>query len=114
MRPMRPMFNAAAWAIAVLLAACAEAPRRTEPLVAATPVEVRVPVPVPCVRAADVPPAPALAADAELAQLADYELVIQLDIHRRALRAWNAHAAALLAACTANDSPHLSTTKELR
>lgn len=112
---MSRTFNAAAaWGLALLLAACAETPRRTQPLVAATPVEVRVPVPVPCVRSQDVPPAPALPSDAELAQLTDYELVIQLDIHRRALRAWNLHAAALLARCGQTVSNELTTTKELR
>ncbi|MGH6624412.1 MAG: hypothetical protein ACREBN_10585 [Burkholderiaceae bacterium] len=85
------------------LVGCATPPVHV-PLVAARPVEVRIPVAAPCVRLADLPATPQLAPDAQLAQLPDYELVLTLEQHRRELRAWHARASALLSAC-AGDKP---------
>lgn len=75
----------------VLLAGCASTP---PPL----PVEVRIPVPTPCVQV--VPERPALAWDA-LADAGVYDQVRALLIDRGRLVAWSREAEALLVACAA-------------
>lgn len=87
------MFLALAW----LMGGCA-APEPQVRIVR-EPVEVRVPVPVPCLAPEQLPPAPTLAGDAALAGLADYDLVLTLEAQRRLLRAHVQTTDALLAAC---------------
>jgi hypothetical protein len=94
------LFIALAW----LLGGCAAPEPQVR--VVREPVEVRVPVPVPCLTSEQLPPAPALAGDAALAGLADYDLILTLEAQRRLLRAHQQQADALLAACArAADTP---------
>jgi hypothetical protein len=81
-----------------LLGCAAPVPPPPKPIV--TPVQIRVPVPVTCLTASQVPERPALAPDDALKALPDYELVITIEQQRRLLREYEARAAALLAACT--------------
>lgn len=74
----------------VLLAGCASGP---PPL----PVEVRIPVAVPCI--AEAPARPALLADRDLAALDDYRLVIELARDRRLRQAYVAELEAVVAGC---------------
>jgi hypothetical protein len=80
-------------AIAALLAlsGCAPAPR--------VPDVVRVPVPVACLHPGSVPPLPAIASDAELARLDDYDLVRLLAAERAAMLAWLAEIVPVLEVC---------------
>ena len=71
----------------VLLAGCATAP-----------VEVRVPVPVPCV-SADFPAAPVVRSDADLLAMDDYRLVLALAEERARLAAWTAQAGPVVESC---------------
>lgn len=82
---------------ALALAGCA-APRETVRVVR-EPVQVQVPVAVPCVAVERLPAPPALPTDAELARLDDRALVLALERQRRLLREYQSLAAPLLAAC---------------
>jgi hypothetical protein len=64
-----------------------------------TPVEVRVPVPVPCVAAADVPARPAVTDAAVLLELPDGRLVLTLAAERSTLAAYAERVGPLVEAC---------------
>jgi hypothetical protein len=83
-------------AIVALGACIAAAGCQTMP---ASPVEVRVPVPVPCVDAAELPKRPPIAADRDLAALPDAAFVGALWRERSALAAYALRAEAVLGAC---------------
>lgn len=83
-------------AICCLLAGCVV---REPPSVVRLPVEVKVPVPVPCLSSGDVPKLPLLLGDKELAALTNRDLIISIEIQRRELRAWQQQVAPILAAC---------------
>ena len=73
-----------------LLAGCASGP---PPL----PVEVRIPVAVPCI--ADPPVRPDLLTDRDLAALDDYRLVLELARDRRLRQGYEAELEAVVAGC---------------
>lgn len=75
--------------LSALLAGCLHTPT--------VPDVVRVPVRVPCITS--VPVRPALAADAELAALDDYALVISLARDRRLRQGYEAELEAALEGC---------------
>lgn len=77
------------WLAASLAAGCAADP----PL----PREVKVPVPVPCIT--QVPARPDLQPDAWLAELDDYQLVLELARDRRLRQAYQAELEAAIAGC---------------
>jgi hypothetical protein len=62
------------------------------------PVEVRIPVPVPCIAA--LPDRPATTPDDALKAMSDYRLVLTLAADRAALRGHVEELRALLAPCT--------------
>jgi len=74
----------------VLLAGCASGP---PPL----PVEVRVPIAVPCI--AETPARPELLTDRDLAALPDYHLVLELARDRRLRQGYIAELEAVVAGC---------------
>jgi len=76
-------------AIFALLTGCSTLPE--------LPKETLVPVPVPCVEA--MPDKPRLLTDAELAKLADYQLVLAIRQDQLALRAYAEILEALMLAC---------------
>lgn len=78
-----------------LLAGCAT----PAPLVKVVTKEVRVPVPTPCLNAADLPRAPVLQSDAALLALDDYGLVLELAAERAELRAYAEKVQPLLEVC---------------
>lgn len=81
-----------AWAIvcgALGLAGCSTVPP--------VPEVVRVPVPVPCLERA--PERPELLTDAQLAELGDYRLVLELARDRRIRQAYEAELEAAVAGC---------------
>lgn len=80
---------AGAWLAGVALLGGCAVPR--------VPDVVSVPVPVACITAA--PARPAIATDAELAALDDYDLVRRLAAERAELVAWLEEVQPLLAAC---------------
>jgi len=113
----RRIARQAAWTLAAALGAlalllfvtgCAAPP----PQVVREAVEVRVPVPVACIDAVDLPAAPRLAADAELARLPDAELVLTLEQQRRLLREYRNRAEPLLAACARPATPAAEERKQ--
>ena len=61
------------------------------------PEVVRVPVPVPCLERA--PERPALLTDAQLAELGDYRLVLELARDRRIRQAYEAELEAAVEGC---------------
>lgn len=73
----------------LLLTGCAATP----------PAEISVPVPVPCVAAADVPARPAITDAAVLRELPDGRLVLTLAAERAALAAYAERAGPLLEGC---------------
>lgn len=77
-------------ATCLVLAGCASGP---PPL----PVEVRVPIAVPCI--SEVPVRPDLLTDGALAALDDYRLVLELARDRRLRQAYQAELEALVAGC---------------
>ncbi len=87
------------WTVVVLLAiaamlglaGCSGAPR--------VPAVVQVPVPGACLRPGSVPPLPAIASDAELARMDDFDLVRTLARERVELLAWFAEILPVLEAC---------------
>jgi hypothetical protein len=60
---------------------------------------VQVPVPIACIRPGAVPSLPAIASDAELARLDDYDLVRLLAAERAALLAWLTEIVPVLEVC---------------
>lgn len=92
-------FGEVLWTVVVLLAiaamlglaGCSGAPR--------VPAVVQVPVPVACLRPGSVPPLPAIASDAELARMDDFDLVRTLARERVELLAWFAEILPVLEAC---------------
>jgi hypothetical protein len=63
--------------------------------------EVKVPVPVACLAADQVPQRPVLAGDEQLAGMTDYALVLSLAADRRARQAYELKLEAAIAACVA-------------
>ena len=79
-------------ALILLLAGCA-----ARPVVVTETVEVRVPVPVPCI--AEMPARPAVMTDAELLALDDYRAVVALRRDRMLLVQYAAEAEAVMRPC---------------
>lgn len=79
--------------VAVVIAGCAGNP----PRVIEVPKEVRVPVPVPCVK--DAPAKPAFVSDGELAAMDDYTLVLNLEIDRQRRQQYEGTLEAVVAGC---------------
>lgn len=91
---------------ALTLGACAAPPQVIERQVPVrVPVEVRVNVPVPCVKRDDVPAAPAAMSDQALDALTDYQLVLTIEQQRRELRIYEARVATLIARCMQPNVP---------
>jgi hypothetical protein len=78
----------------ILLAGCSSAPTIPDP-----PREVRVPVPVPCLRPEDVPQRPSMLSDAQLDALDDKRAVIALGQDRRVRQGYEASMEAAIAGC---------------
>ena len=64
------------------------------------PIEVEIPVPVPCLMNAQLPRRPAVTPDEELKALSDRNLLLRIAGEREALAAYMADAHPLLEACT--------------
>ena len=73
------------------LAGCAQEP--------ALPTVTKVPVPVPCLSAAQVPALPAVKGNAELAALPDEGLVLEIAAERLELIGYSLKADAVIRAC---------------
>lgn len=84
------MIRQVAAGLAAFLAGCASGP---PPL----PVEVRVPIAVPCL--SEVPARPELLTDGALVALDDYRLVLELARDRRLRQAYEAELEAVVAGC---------------
>lgn len=78
---------------AAVLAGCAQEP--------VLPRTVQVPVPVPCVKAADVPALPLSKPNAELAKLGDEALILTIAAERLLLLGYALKASAVLEGCAA-------------
>jgi len=65
-------------------------------------VEVKVPVPVPCVQADEVPARPTFLTDPQLHAMPDYNLVLALAADRRKRQIYEALLEATLTACVAS------------
>ena len=63
------------------------------------PKEVKVPIPVPCIEAKDVPQAPPIVTNPELLKLDEYSFVLTIYTERQDLRRYSAEQAALIEAC---------------
>ena len=63
------------------------------------PREVKIPIPVPCVDARDVPAKPPITTDAELLRLDDYSFTLTIWLDRRMLQQYSDLQAALLIGC---------------
>jgi hypothetical protein len=77
-------------AVCALMAGCASAP-------IIRPVEVQVPVPVPCV--SSIPASPVLTHDGELRTMTDYQFVLALRRNELLLKGHVAELEAVLTAC---------------
>ena len=77
-----------------ILAGCSSAPTIPDP-----PKEVRVPVPIPCLKPSDVPQRPSMLSDAQLDALDDKRAVIALGQDRRVRQAYEAKLEAVTAGC---------------
>ena len=75
----------------VIFSACQSIPE--------TPKEVRIPVPVPCLAAADVPKSPTFVTDAALAAMPDGDLILSLATDRRQNQGYRAEMEAVIAGC---------------
>lgn len=65
---------------------------------AETPKEVRIPVPIPCIRG-DLPKTPAFLTDQQLTELGDYQFVIELWADRAQRQAYEDTLTSVLEAC---------------
>lgn len=65
-----------------------------------TPKEVRIPVPVPCLSASDLPAKPDFVTDAALSVMTDGDLILSLAADRRQNQGYRAELESLLQACT--------------
>lgn len=83
--------NTASYALVLLLAGCGT--------MLPVPREVKIPVPVPCVDARDVPAKPPIATDADLLKLDDYQFTLTIWLDRRMLQQYSDLQAALLIGC---------------
>ncbi len=92
--------------LAMALAGCAT---KSEPIIIREPIEVKTTVLEVCVQ--EVPPAPALISDQELAGLRDYPAVKALERDRLQRQAYEAKLRAVLERCAARqfDSPAAET-----
>ena len=63
------------------------------------PKEVRVPIGVPCLSAADVPKSPIFVTDAELLKMTDGDLILSLATDRRQNQGYRAEMEAVIAGC---------------
>ena len=70
------------------------------------PTEVRIPVSIACITAADVPKSPIFATDAELAKLPDGDLILSLAKDRRQNQGYRAELEAVISGCV--NQPHPS------
>lgn len=77
--------------LTILLSGCATAP--------ALPKTVLVPVPTPCVAAADVPAVPTLTDEAAILAMSDYGATLTVYAERLALRSYAARADAIIQGC---------------
>lgn len=77
----------------LVLTACTAAPPLPEVRI------VKMPVPVPCVKASELPTQPKIASNAELNALGDFDLVISLASERLDLLKLSGEQTALLKAC---------------
>jgi hypothetical protein len=64
------------------------------------PVEVEIPVPVPCLTAAQLPQRPAVTSNEDLKAMSDRNLLLRIAGEREALAAYVSEAHPLLEACT--------------
>lgn len=62
-------------------------------------IRISVPVPVPCVKKADLPKPPTIMQDADLAKLDDAKLILTIAAERLDLKRYHGEASALLSAC---------------
>lgn len=76
------------WPLLLVLAGCATSPE-----------VVKVQVPVPCIRAEDVPPRPEFVSDAALARMDDADLVLSLRIDQLAARGYADRLEAIVRSC---------------
>lgn len=63
------------------------------------PKEVRIPVPVPCLSASDLPKKPDFVTDAALSVMTDGDLILSLAADRRQNQGYRAELEAVLAGC---------------
>lgn len=78
----------------IALAGCGSAPLIPDP-----PKEVRVPVPVPCLKPSEIPQRPSLLSDQQLDALDDKRAVIALGQDRRVRQGYQAQLEASIAGC---------------
>lgn len=78
----------------IALAGCSSAPLIPDP-----PKEVRIPVPVACIKPDDVPQRPSMLSDAQLDALDDKRAVIALGQDRRVRQAYQAQLEAAVKGC---------------
>lgn len=77
--------------MAVIISGCASIPN--------PPKEVRIPVPVPCLSASDLPEKPDFVTDAALSVMTDGDLILSLAADRRQNQGYRAELEAVLAGC---------------
>lgn len=75
----------------LLLSGCASIPD--------APKEVRIPVPVPCLSASDLPEKPNFVTDAALSVMTDGDLILSLAADRRQNQGYRSELEAVLAGC---------------
>ena len=63
------------------------------------PKEVRVPISVPCLSAADVPKPPAFVTDSDLLKMTDGDLILSLATDRRQNQGYRAELEAVISGC---------------
>ena len=80
------------WFLCTLLVGCTQ-----QPIIQT--VEVKVPVPVPCVAQADIPAKPDIMLDQTLLQLDDFHAVLEAWIERGKLIDWSSQLEAVLQGC---------------
>jgi hypothetical protein len=80
--------------VTIVLAGCASPPIIPDP-----PREIRVPVPVPCLRPEDMPQRPSMLTDEQLDALDDKRAVIALGQDRRVRQGYEASMEAAIAGC---------------
>ena len=78
-------------AIILLLPACQSIPD--------APTEVRIPYPVPCLSAADLPKPPAFVTDADLLKMTDGDLILSLAADRKQNQGYRAEMEAVMMGC---------------